>query len=394
MPSPTDLRVRIQRDFYLRSAFNRGRLDRSGLGRFGLRAFEDLQQLAPMSLDDVEFLDTLLLAPAPPTKQRLPLGPPSIDAGVSAWNQAGRLPMAYSKADLKKLRDQGEEILLGAGLSESDSVVSCFGPLEQRARWQLGGGVEKLGATLFDFAPGTAVAALDTLRPTVVIAGLHELARIYSEKAAMLSRVHTVLVVGELADYELAALRQAAAPAAMVRAWSPLGTFGLWGQCRGGNGFHTFPDDEIVEVVDPLSGRGRPKGSPRPGRLLWTGLGWLASSVLRLDTGRNVAAITEDCTFCGRDSTRLFLTQGEWSFANALDESPHVSSWYAELQLLNKDPHLNLCVASLDVTDSSHVLALIDKEVGPATVQLMSEVEVQQRIESANGERFVDRRAD
>jgi hypothetical protein len=108
------------------------------------------------------------------------------------------------------------------------------------------------------------------------------------------SAIHTALVLGERCSEAARVAVGRALPKAMVlEAWAPPGVRALWVQCRGGDGLHTWPDTELIEIIN--------------GYVVWTGLGWRGSALVRLDTGVIGHLDTGRCPACGSQTPRLHL---------------------------------------------------------------------------------------
>jgi hypothetical protein len=80
----------------------------------------------------------------------------------------------------------------------------------------------------------------------------------------------------------------------------------LWGECResaGRTGLHTYPDLELVQVVDPETGEA---AAGRASELVVTQLGFRGTALLRWRTGDVVQGIEEGaCPSCGRTVPRV-----------------------------------------------------------------------------------------
>jgi hypothetical protein len=94
-------------------------------------------------------------------------------------------------------------------------------------------------------------------------------------------------------------------PGAVVRtAWAPPGVRALWSECEGGE-LHTWPETELVEVLDAA---GRPSRPGAAGELVWTPIGWRGTVVLRLRTGIAGTLSSGACPGCGRTAPRIEAT--------------------------------------------------------------------------------------
>jgi hypothetical protein len=123
--------------------------------------------------------------------------------------------------------------------------------------------------------------------------------------------LHLLLVAGELPDEATRVeLRNAGravgrADTDVVAVWAPPGARAMWAQCRGGEGLHTYPDLEWLEVVDA---EGRPAAS---GELLWTAIGWRGTAFFRLQTSLRVSLRDETCPTCQRVGPRVFTSAAD-----------------------------------------------------------------------------------
>ncbi|MBW3658136.1 MAG: hypothetical protein KY457_05825, partial [Actinobacteria bacterium] len=217
------------------------------------------------------------------------------------------LAVAYSRRDLDRLHRAGARAASVLGLNDTDYLVSAVpaGPtLDWWAVYHLAlgssmlalhprGAGDDLSRSLASFAllPVTAVA--------VPVGEAVELAAVITESADVsCDRVDTVIVVGPPPDEETrASIRDAwhAAGAGQdlrVRAlWAPAEARAMWAECAEGvTGLHTYPDMELLEVVDPQTG----DGSPSDGDLTYTSAGWHGSAFLRYQTGAYVEGLSTD----------------------------------------------------------------------------------------------------
>jgi hypothetical protein len=173
--------------------------------------------------------------------------------------------------------------------------------------------------------PGSDAASLqDAARlapPTALAVPTATAPQILSELAD-LGSLRTLLLVGAPTDADRIAaahgLSRCGAPSdtAILAAHAPVGARVLWGECRqsaGAAGYHTYPDLEVVQAVDPDSGEATPGG----GELVLTQLGMRGSALLRWRTGDVVSAIsTGPCPSCGRVVPRVTGLRRAALFAN------------------------------------------------------------------------------
>jgi len=192
----------------------------------------------------------------------------------------------------------------------------------------------------------------------------------------------------------------------------------LWMQCRGGVGMHMWPMLEIAELIDPATGVRMNKLGV--GELVWTGIGWFATAMVRLRTHKNVVINEMRCPSCGSNAPRVEPSTLPGGFSGALNSNPMVAQWYAELKnksipvqkdtqsssrkLLNmqrsssarstprstRETELDICLA---LTETGNAMALLEEivhQIGNASVHVMDVDQVQLKVDVAGGRNFVD----
>lgn len=229
------------------------------------------------------------------------------------------LAIAYSRADLDRLHRCGARAARVLGLDDADYLVSAV-PAGPRLAWW---GVYHLamGASILALHPRGADDSLEhvvesfELVPATVVAVTAaeavQLAALLVEYRVEAPRVHTVLVVGPPPDDRTrAAIEDAwrAAGAAesglVVRAvYAPPEARALWVEPREDpTGLVTYPDLEVVEVVDAVTG----ESTDGPGDLTITTAGWNGTALLRYQTGVYVDGIdTDPCPASGITAPRV-----------------------------------------------------------------------------------------
>ena len=234
-----------------------------------------------------------------------------------AWAGLGiRYPVASTRSDLDLVARAGARLWQVLGLTRSDVVVSALPTVPTAATRGLE--LSALGAGSPLLAPGEdADAVADALRLVpatalaVATAGAAQLIDDLDEAGAPLASLRTVLLVGGAYDDERAAVVDALARVgvpgcAVLAVHVPEGHRLLWGECResaGRTGLHTYPDLEVVQVVDPETGE---QASAPGGELVVTQLGFRGSALLRWRTGDLAEAVTEGaCPSCGRTVPRV-----------------------------------------------------------------------------------------
>lgn len=147
-----------------------------------------------------------------------------------------------------------------------------------------------------------------------------------------------------------------------------MGTYGFteakcaWGECPTAlgisSGYHTYPDKEIFEIVDPVTGEA--KGEGEDGELVYTNIDARGSCVLRYRTGDLVkGGITyKMCPHCKRTVPRissdisrashikdLMLSKVKGTLVNLndinsiLESEKGIDEWQIEIRKKNNDPY-------------------------------------------------------
>lgn len=260
------------------------------------------------------------------------------------WTIDAGTPVGSSSADLGRLARLGARWLDLAGVGPADVLVGVSPPGPHLAFWQLVTGAREAGVSAVHLPPPAAAEEVSRLCPTVLAGRPFDLARLLASARAdghRLTSVRTLLALGEpLEDgvrAKLLQLLELAPEAAVVGAWAPPGVRALWGECRQGSsgqhpraGLHTWPDAEVLEVIDPLSGTAAPPGAD--GEVVWTAVGWSGSVFVRLRTGVFATIDTGACPACRMSGPRLSIVSDTPAFLTALDRHPEVMGWQAELR--------------------------------------------------------------
>lgn len=322
------------------------------------------------------------------------------------WAGLGlRFPVASTRSDLDVVARAGARLWQVLGLTRADVVVSALptrltAPVQALQLGALGAGSPLL-------APGPqaeAVAAALALVPATVLVvpvlGGSALVDELADAEAALGTVTTVLVVGAPYDDERAELRAALDEAGLERAvllagHVPDGHRLMWGECRpsaGRTGLHSYPDLEVVDLVDPETGE---PGSGA-GELTLTQLGMRGSALLRWRTGDLADAVAEAaCPSCGRTVPRvtglrraalvpeLALRTGDRTVdlravASAAGGRPDVRDWRVVLGRSGRDDadELLVHVAPVAGADAAQVAVGVARDVRVACGLLPTQVVV------------------
>lgn len=234
------------------------------------------------------------------------------------WAGLGlRFPIASTRSDLDVVARAGARLWQVLDLSRADVVVSALPTLPTAQTQALALGALGAGSPLL--APGSRTElvadALALVPATVLVVpalGGAELVRTLADDDAQLGTLTTVLVAGVPYDDEREELKEALADAGLEKVvvlavHVPDGHRLMWGECRdsaGSTGLHTYPDLEVVGLVDAETGE-TAKGQG-PHEVVLTQLGLRGSALLRWRTGDLADAVKDGaCSGCGRTVPRV-----------------------------------------------------------------------------------------
>ncbi|MFP5223964.1 MAG: hypothetical protein ACLGH3_00155 [Actinomycetota bacterium] len=245
----------------------------------------------------------------------------------------GRVPVGYTRDDLDLLARAGARLAQVIGIDREDRIANLVPAGPNLNFWGIHYMGHGLGAWTLHLRRET-----DPVRPLITAAEQKstvlfvpsedavELLEAAAETDLSLATVRTlVLVGGTLGRQEHARIAEAMitldAPEARVA-----GCFGvpegrvLWGTCpvplgnADGYGFHTLPDMDVVEVVDPETGALLPED--RAGELVVTPLGFRGGSLPRWRSGALISAGINrlPCPNCQRTVPRIgpAVVPGAW----------------------------------------------------------------------------------
>lgn len=225
-----------------------------------------------------------------------------------------RWPLASTRSDLDVVARAGARLWQVLGLGRDDVLVAAL-PLTPTAALQALQ-LAALGAGSPALLPGDAAddvaAALQLVPASVLAVPTGDAVRLLEdldEAGADLTGIATLLLVGAPTAEErldaTAALGRLGARAKVLAVHVADGHRLMWGECReGGAGLHTYPDLELVQLVDPETGEAsQGKG---PFEVVITQLGMRGSALLRWRTADLADGLTtEPCPKCGRTVPRL-----------------------------------------------------------------------------------------
>lgn len=367
------------------------------------RTLDELATVDPVTLEDVGDPGSIMLRPPWPKGN----GRRAIKARKELerrykplhWVVQAGVPLGSSVVDLERLGRIGAQWLAGSGVRTDDVILSVLPAGPYLAYWQTVLGAREHGVSTFHLPPVPRFADAARLLPTVVVGRPADLARLLTVDDASdartdwRSRVRLVIAAGQPLDDGLRSRLQAvltARGAVVLWAWAPPGVRALWWECKGGVDLHTWPEAEVVQIVDPLSGTAVPPGAD--GEIVWTALGWFGSVLIRLRTGVYGALDPGPCPACGRPGPRLQVNTGEPSFLRILDRHPGVSAWQAELRVVDGYEELLVFLAPTAATILPKMLADLDADLGATQYIVLDVKTLDARLAEHDDTRVVDLR--
>ena len=212
------------------------------------------------------------------------------------------------------------------------------------------------------------------------------------------------------------------------------GTYGFtearaaWAECPTdidvSSGYHTYPDKEVFEIIDPQSGEVRGEGED--GEIVYSNIDARGSCVLRYRTGDMVKGgiVYSPCPHCGRTVPRissdigrasnlksLQLSKIKGSLVNLndleqiLDDREEIDEWQIEISKKDNDPYevdeLALYVSLRQEVDKEEFKrringeALSSGEISFNRIDFVPRQEMQKRIEiesAVKAKKIVDKR--
>lgn len=226
----------------------------------------------------------------------------------------------YSKADIARLSVAGRRTADVIGLTRADRCINLFPYAPHLAFWQVAFAGFEAGIFMLSTGGGKTIGtagnirALAKVKPACIIgvpSYVYHVLRGAEAENIKLPNLTTIVLGAEKIPPGLReklielSVRLGAKPPRVT------GTYGFteakmaWSECGGAQGYHLYPDMEIIEIVDPETGKVQPEGVG--GEIVYTSLGARGTTVLRYRTGDiSEGGITwEPCPHCHRTLPRL-----------------------------------------------------------------------------------------
>jgi len=289
-------------------------------------------------------------------------------------------PIMYTGFDLLRLREAGRRLFELIELQRTDMLINAFPFAPHLSFWMTYFAAEEVGMPALHtgggriLGTGRILDALERLRGSVLTATpsyAYHLLREAVSQGRDLSRLHTLITGGDrlppgLKQKMLELLEKVGCEEAAI-----VSTYGFtegrvaWSECRPSalsreesSGYHLFPDMEIIQVVDPESGKRLEEGES--GEIVYTSLQWRGSVLIRFRTGDLVEGGIDysPCPYCGRSLPRLGIDISRSSeykefeltklkgtlvdlnaFYPLLSGHKDVLEWQLEIRKHNDDPY-------------------------------------------------------
>ena len=328
------------------------------------------------------------------------------------WHLEGDVPLGYSGEDLQRLGEAGRRLLQLAGVARDDVIVGLTSPGPVLAHWQLVEGARQAGVSAVHLGPDASRERVAAAAPTVLAGTPDAIGRAlgaFESAKRRLPGLRTLLCPGDAVDESTRdALRAQGRKVGeddleVVGAWAPPGVRALWGECRGGRGFHTFPDLEWLETLSD-------------GELAWTSLAWHGTAFLRLRTGVRATIDDSGCPTCGRVVPRVVtealapaptpraaapatiappvetepepvaardgaaVPQRVWNL-EVLDEHPAVAAWAAELRRVDGVEELIVFIAPAGIDRLGPLFRELDATLSATQYVVERPEQVRQRVD-------------
>lgn len=349
----------------------------------------------------------------------------------------------YSAHDIENLHISGYRLLEVFGAGNNIRAVNLFPYAPHLAFWQTVFAALRHNEFLLSTGGGKVIgtqAGIDLIlkvKPNLIIgvpSYLYHLVRSAREKEANFSFVEKVVLGAQAVPLgfkeKLARLLKEMGSGDVAI----MGTYGFteakcaWGECptqiEVSSGYHTYPDKEIFEVIDPQTQEVKKEGED--GELVYTAIDARGSCVLRYRTGDLVkGGITcQPCPYCRRQVPRisseiyrahhiknlkLSKVKGTLvdlnAFGKILEAEKGVEEWQIELRKKDNDPfevdEVALYLSVSNGIDSEKIKEKISQqiktatEVSPNEINVLPHAQMLEKVEmevSHKAKRIVDKR--
>lgn len=296
----------------------------------------------------------------------------------TAGRSSQPVPFIYTERDLDHLREAGDRLMRISGAKRDMHMLNMFPYAPHLAFWQTHYASTEFGVLMVSSGGGKVAGTegnlriIERLSPHVLIGMPTFLYHVMQEAVARkmhCPQLSKIILGGEKAPVGIRRKLRAFAAQLGAAKVDVLMTYGFteakmaWPECpypegEKSAGFHLFPEQGIVEVVDPKTGE--PVGEGEPGEVVYTPLDARGTVVLRYRTGDLIEGglVYEPCPHCGRRLPRLVGSISRTSeikemqldkvkgtlvdfnqLEHVLDNVDSIGTWQLELRKAHDDPH-------------------------------------------------------
>ncbi len=286
------------------------------------------------------------------------------------------LSYLYTKYDVDNLYTSGSRMLELFDIKNTEYIVNLFPFAPHLAFWQVVYGGLSSCALILSTGGGKStgtqgnIAAILKMKPSVLLgvpSYVYHVLRQAQEQGHKMESVKKVVLGAARVNTAFKLKLEELLVSMGATNVSVFGTYGFtearcaWAECPSSNntssGYHLYPDKEIFEIIDPLTGE--VKGDGQDGEIVYTSIDSRGSSVIRYRTGDFVkGGITwEPCPHCRRKVPRLSSDITRLSdvkdvsvskikgslvnfsnFSSCLTEFKEIDEWQVELCKKDNDP--------------------------------------------------------
>lgn len=349
----------------------------------------------------------------------------------------------YTRYDIENLHIYGKRLTEVFGIKENCLSVNVFPYAPHLAFWQTV--FAGIAANVFILSTGGGktlgtegnIRAISKIKPKFLIgvpSYIYHILKTAREENLDMSFINRIILgAGRVPPgfkQKLARiLNEMGSGEAMI-----FGTYGFtearaaWGECPApinvSSGYHTYPDKEIFEVIDPETGEVKKEG--QDGELVYSNIDSRGTCILRYRTGDIVKGgiLYSPCPYCGRTVPRISsdisrasniksfqLSKIKGSLVNLnnlehiLDDNSLIEEWQIEITKKGDDPYdvdeLNLYVSLFRDIDRERFVEELNKklilseEVSFNRINFVSGNEIKRRIEiesAVKAKKIIDKR--
>ncbi len=362
---------------------------------------------------------------------------------LTAGTTAAPISFLYTTHDLENLQISGRRIIDVFGVSKEERAVNVFPYAPHLAFWQ---------AVFAGFSANVFILSTGGGRTLGTEGNINSILKVKPHfLIGVSSYIYHIIKIARERNLDLSFIERIALGASrvpkgfkrkIIRLLSEmgaasikiLGTYGFtearsaWAECPTptdvSSGYHTYPDKEIFEVINPETGEVKKEGED--GEIVYTCIDGRGTCVLRYRTGDLVKGgiIYSPCPYCKRTVPRISsdierssnikdmnISKIKGALVNLnnlehlLDDRDEIDEWQIEIVKRNDDPYevdeLILYVSLLkDINREDFMRRLNDEifsssEVSFNKINFVSRHEIQRRIEvesSVKAKKIVDRR--